>query len=45
MQKLCVHNGKVWERAELHLKSAIPKFNRHNQAKLIALDLLAELIR
>lgn len=40
MQKLCVHNGKIWEKAELHLKSAIPDFNRHNMAKVIALDLL-----
>jgi len=42
MQKLLVHNGKVWERAELHLKSAIPYFNRRNIAKLVALDLLVE---
>ena len=45
MQKLIVHNGKVWEKAELHLKSAIPRFNRHNIAKQIALDLLQELVR
>ena len=45
MQKLIVHNGKVWEKAELHLKSAIPRFNRHNIAKQIALDLLIELVR
>jgi hypothetical protein len=45
MQKLIVHNGKVWEKAELHLKSAIPRFSRHNVAKRIALDLLSELVR
>ncbi len=45
MQKLVVHNGKVWEKAELHLKSAIPHFSRHNVAKRIALDLLIELVR
>jgi len=38
----CVSRGKVWEKSELHLKSAIPNFNRHNVAKLIALDLLKE---
>jgi len=45
MQKLCISNGKVWEKAELHLKSAIPRFSRHNIAKQIALDLLQELVR
>ena len=45
MQKLCVHNGKVWEKAELHLKSAIPNFDRHNVAKQVALDLLKKLVR
>jgi len=44
MQKLCVHNGKVWEKSELHLKSAIPDFDRHNVAKVVALDLLKKLI-
>lgn len=42
MQKLFVHNGKVWEKAELHLKSAVPGFNRTNIAKVVALDLLKE---
>lgn len=45
MQKLCISNGKVWEKAELHLKSVIPRFSRHNIAKQIALDLLQELVR
>ncbi len=45
MQKLIVCNGKVWEKAELHLKSAIPHFSRYNVAKQIALDLLIELVR
>ncbi|HLC32733.1 MAG TPA: hypothetical protein VJJ82_02815 [Candidatus Nanoarchaeia archaeon] len=40
MQKIKVHNGKVWEQRELHLKSAIFRFNRNNIAKQIALDLL-----
>lgn len=43
MQKLYVHNGKVWEKSELHLKSAIPKFSRFNVVKQIELDLLKEL--
>ncbi len=45
MQKIIVHNGKVWEKATLHLKSAIPGFDRRNLAKQIALDLLIELVR
>ena len=45
MQKLKVHNGKVWEKAELHLKSAIQNFNRKNIAKVIELDLLRKLVR
>lgn len=45
MQQIIAHNGRVWEKAELHLKSAIPQFNRHNIAKQIALDLLQELVR
>jgi len=45
MQKLLVSNGKVWEKAELHLKSAIPNFNRRNIAKQVALDLLKELVK
>ena len=40
MQKIKVHNGKAWEQRELHLKSAIFRFNRNNIAKQIALDLL-----
>lgn len=43
MQKIIAHNGRVWEKAELHLKSAIPGFDRRNLAKRIALDLLIEL--
>ncbi|MBI4016989.1 MAG: hypothetical protein HY363_04840 [Candidatus Aenigmarchaeota archaeon] len=43
-RKLCVHNGKVWEKAELHLKSAILNFNRHNLAKIVELDLLKKQI-
>lgn len=39
-KNICVHNGKVWEKSELHLKSSIPNFNRNNIAKLVALDLL-----
>lgn len=45
MQKLLVHNGKVWEQSELHLKSAIQNFSRRNIAKIIELDLLKKLIR
>ena len=45
MQKLYVSNGKVWEKAELHLKSAIPNYSRYNIAKNIALDLLKEQVR
>jgi len=45
MQKLLVHNGKVWEQSELHLKSVIQKFNRRNIAKIIELDLLKEMVR
>lgn len=45
MQKLCVHNGKVWEKSELHLKSAIFRFNRYNVAKQVELDLLVENVR
>ncbi len=45
MQKLLVHNGKVWEQSELHLKSAILNFNRKNIAKIIELDLLRTLVR
>ena len=45
MQKLYVSNGKVWEKAELHLKSAISHYSRYNIAKNIALDLLKEQVR
>ncbi len=44
MQKIIVHNGKVWEQAELHLKSAIPGYHYRNIAKQIALDLLQQAI-
>lgn len=45
MQKLCVYNGKVWEKSVLHLKSAIPKFSKFNIVKQVELDLLQELFR
>lgn len=45
MQKLIVHNGNVWEKAELHLKSAIPHYSRYNVAKQIELDLLKRQVR
>ncbi len=45
MQKLYVHKGRVWEKSELHLKSAILDFNRFNIVKNIELDLLKELVR
>ena len=45
MQKICVHNGKVWEHAQLHLKSAVPHFDRHNLAKVVALDLLKKQVQ
>lgn len=45
MQKLLVHNGKIWEHSDLHLKSAIFNFNRKNIAKVIELDLLKKLTR
>ncbi|MBS3147330.1 hypothetical protein J4219_00430 [Candidatus Woesearchaeota archaeon] len=41
-KNICVHNGRIWEKSALHLKSAIPGFNRRNMAKCIALDLLIE---
>ena len=44
MQKICVHNGRIWERAELHLKSAIPGFRRRNIVKRIELELLKQLV-
>jgi hypothetical protein len=40
MQQILVHKGKVWERSELHLKSAIPNFSRFDVTKQVALDLL-----
>lgn len=40
MQKLYVHNGRVWEPAELHLKSAVPHFSKYNLVKVIELELL-----
>jgi len=40
MQKINVKNGKVWEKATLHLKSAITGFDRHNIAKQVELELL-----
>ena len=39
MQKIIAKNGKVFEKATLHLKSAIG-FEYKNIAKQIALDLL-----
>lgn len=44
MQKLCINNGKVWEKAELHLKSAIPQFSRYDITTCIELDLLKKQI-
>ena len=44
MQKLCVHNGRVWEKATLHLKSAVPNFSKYNIVKKIELDLLVEML-
>ena len=40
MQKLCVKQGHIWEKASLHLKSAITKFDHGNVVKLVELDLL-----
>ncbi len=45
MQKLYACKGKIWEQSELHLKSAIPDFDRTNIAKVVALDLLKKLVR
>ena len=44
MQKIIVHNGRIWEQSELHLKSAIPHFNRFDITKQIELDLLKKQI-
>ncbi len=45
MQQIIAHNGRVWERAELHLKSSIPNFSRYNVAKQVELDLLKKQLR
>jgi hypothetical protein len=45
IKRLIVHNGKVWEQSELHLKSAIPHFSRFNIVKQTELDLLKRQIR
>ncbi len=45
MQKLCTHNGRVWEKSVLHLKSAIPNYDHENVVKQIALDLLIEQVK
>ena len=45
MQKIIAHNGKVWEKSELHLKSAIPNYSRFNLATQIELDLLKIMVR
>lgn len=45
MQKLNVHNGRVWEQSELHLKSAISHYSRFNVVKQIELDLLKKQVR
>lgn len=42
MQKLCVYNGKIWEKSELHLKSAIPKFSKYNVVSCIELELFVK---
>lgn len=44
-KNICVSNGCIWEKAELHLKSAIPDFNRYDITKVIALDLLKKLVK
>ena len=43
-KQICVSNGHIWEKSDLHLKSAIPGFNRRNIAKQIALELLKQQI-
>ncbi len=45
MQQLIISNGKVWEKANLHLKSAIPQFQKRNIADNIELDLLREMMQ
>ncbi len=44
-QKINIHNGKIWERATLHLKSAIPNYSRFDVVKQIELDLLKKQVR
>ena len=44
MQKIIAHNGKVWEKSELHLKSAVPNFNQYNIVKVVELELLKKLV-
>jgi hypothetical protein len=44
MQKIIVHSGRVWEKSELHLKSAIPYFSRFNIIKRIELELLKKML-
>lgn len=44
-RNICVSNGFVWEKAELHLKSAIQNFNRHDITKIVALDLLKSIVK
>jgi len=39
MQKLCVRNGHIWERAALHLKSAV-QYDHNDIVSRIELDLL-----
>lgn len=43
-QKINVNNGKVWEQAQLHLKSAIPHFSRFDINKQIELDMLKKML-
>jgi len=43
MQKLCVHNGHIWERATLHLKSAV-QYDHNDIVSQIELDLLRKQI-
>ena len=45
MQKINVQNGKVWEQAKLHLKSAIPGYCNDNIVTRIELDLLKQQLR
>lgn len=45
MQQLQIHNGKVWEKTQIHLKSVIPFFHKKNIVKTIELELLQKMIR